>query len=347
MIAGKVKAWLLLPVMALAAGGAMAQQPASPVVIALGGDGLHFSTLHVADGEGLFAKEGIKVDWVDVGNGPKSLAAVLGGSADLSPVGTSDLIKAVAKGLPVVAVSTSFDIYPTTLVLGNAAIARTGITPAMSTDEKVKRIAGANLTIGITTPGSATDDFIRSLLKTRGYDADKVANLQPVGSGPALYAAFEKGTVDGFVWFSPFTDLAVVNKQGQQVVNPFNNDVPEMVGMPYTVLITSRATLAAKHALLAKAILAYTMALKAMADDPATARQVLKAHFSSMNQAALDAGITTYFKGTPKTPVVTPEAIARNAAWMSLTAAAPVKADYGKLVDTSLAVPAYAQVFGK
>jgi NitT/TauT family transport system substrate-binding protein len=343
-----LKAWLAVPTaLIMLVKLAAAQTSGAPLTIALGGDGLHFAALHVAQSEGFFAQEGLNVKFIDVGSGPKSMAAVLGGSADLSPIGATDLIKAVGRKLPAVAVSTCFDVYPTTLVLSNKAIAKAGITPNMTTDEKVKRIAAADLTIGITTPGSATDDFMRSLLKARGYDPDKVVNLQPIGPGSALYAAFEKGTIDGFVWFSPFTDLAVVNKLGSQVLTPLRNQIPEMQGVPYLWLVTSRRTLATRRVELGKAIVAYTRALKLIADDPATARKLLHAHFNGMNSAALDAGITTYLTAVPKTPVISPSAIAKNAAWMSLTSPAPVKANYDQLVAPDLAEAAKDQVLGR
>jgi NitT/TauT family transport system substrate-binding protein len=81
------------------------------------------------------------------------------------------------------------------VALSNEAIEKVGITPDMKIDEKIKRMQG--LKIGMSSSGSSTDTLIRALFLARGYDPDKVVNLQPLGNGAALLDAFEKKLIDG------------------------------------------------------------------------------------------------------------------------------------------------------
>ena len=77
----------------------------------------------------------------------------------------------------------------------------------MPIDEKIKRMQG--LKIGMSSSGSSTDALIRSLFLARGYDPDKVVNLQPLGNGPgpARCWFFEKKLIDGVVWPSPVPEI--------------------------------------------------------------------------------------------------------------------------------------------
>ena len=77
----------------------------------------------------------------------------------------------------------------------------------MSLDEKLKRLHGVK--IGITSPGSSTDEFMRTIMLVRGMDPSRDVQLQPIGIGAPMVAAMEAGATDGFAFMSPFTDMAV------------------------------------------------------------------------------------------------------------------------------------------
>jgi hypothetical protein len=66
-----------------------------------------------------------------------------------------------------------------------------------------------------------------------------------------------------------------------------------------------------------------------------------------MDSAALAAGIKTYLTAVPKTPIITPDSMIKNAAWMSLTSPSPVEAHDSELVAPEIAAAAEKKVFGK
>lgn len=165
-------------------------QPLKKITIALGGDGLQISAIHIPLAAGFFKEEGLEVELVDVNSGPRQVAAIMGGSALFGPLGFIQVIKANAEGGTLAAAANLFSVLDLHLVLSKEAIAKTGITNAMPVDEKIRRMKG--LRIGITSPGSTTDTMARTLFKARGMDPDQTVQLQPLGGGSNMLAALEK-----------------------------------------------------------------------------------------------------------------------------------------------------------
>src|SRR5690349_651222 len=62
--------------LAVTSAGALAQ-PLKKITVALGGDGLHISALHIAMAAGFFKEEGLEVELVDVNSGPRQVAALM------------------------------------------------------------------------------------------------------------------------------------------------------------------------------------------------------------------------------------------------------------------------------
>src|SRR5579871_418724 len=227
-----------LCLLALGAAPAMAL---TKVTSALGGDGLLFAMQHLTAGGGFFKAEGLEVESVDVGSGPRQAAALMGGSSEFTLLGFIHVLKSIAQGGNLVALAPGLNLLDIQLVLSNEAMQKTGITPAMPVDERVKGLKG--LRISITSPGSTTDTWTRSLLKARGYDPDTYITIQPLAGGNPMLAALAKKATDGFSWGPPQSHMAVAQGIGQLAIDPFTDTVPEIAGVPYVVIITSRDTL--------------------------------------------------------------------------------------------------------
>ena len=232
------------------------------VTIAFAGKGLSFMIQYLAIGGGFYKLEGLEPELVDVASGTRQAAAVMGGSAEITQVGFAHTMHAVGRGGDLVGICTAFDAYPIALVLSNDAIKRLGITQAMSLDEKIKRMHGVR--IGITSPGSSTDEFMRTILLVRGMDPARDLKLQPIGIGAPMVAAMQQGSTDGFAFMSPFTDIAVSRGVGQVIADPMTGTVPEYRDVPYQVITTSRATLESKRPLLLHVVRTMTRAMSSL-----------------------------------------------------------------------------------
>lgn len=331
-------------VMAGATRNAQAQAP-EKLKVAIGAAGLYFIVHFVAEGAGFFKKEGLELDTVDVTTGPRQVAAVMGGSVDIAPLGLQLVIQATSRGGNIIALSNGYSILPMSLVLSNDAIKKVGITLDMTTDDKIKRIKG--LKIGITGPGSGTDDMARTLTGTRGLDPDKDITIQPLGNGDSMLAALEKGVTDGFVFTSPIPETAVARGLGQIVVEPLNGDVPEADGVPYIIMATNPLTLQEKRPLLTKAVRAWTNAMKYTLENKEAARKVARAYFTQMDEAVFNIAFDKYVKGVPSHPLIPEENVQKVAKWMSLSKKQTIEASYATAVHPDIAREIGKEILGK
>jgi NitT/TauT family transport system substrate-binding protein len=324
---------------------ASAQPPLQKLTIAIAAKGMSFIIQYVAIGAGFYREEGIDPELVNVASGTRMAAAVMGGSADITQLGLPHALEAVARSGTLVSIGTGFDKYPIALVLSNEAIKRTGITPDMPLDEKIKRLHG--LRIGITSPGSSTDEFVRTILEVRGIDAATAVRLQPIGIGAPMVAATEGGAIDGFAFMSPFTDMIVTRGEGQMIADPMQDNVPEFKDVPYQVIITSVATLQSKRPLLLAAERALTKAIKLCHDQPEEARHFVRAFFTEVPEAEFNAAFDTHMKGVPTTPVITQAQVANTLKMVNLAEKTPINPPFDKVVDNSLAEQAAKAILGR
>jgi NitT/TauT family transport system substrate-binding protein len=336
---------IVLVALVVGAGSGAAQPPPQKLTIALAGKALAFIMQYVAIGAGYYRDEGVDPEIVYVASGTRMAAAVMGGSADITQVGLPHGLEAVAHGGTLVAIGTGFDKYPIALVLSNDAIKRMGITPAMSVDEKIRRLHG--LRIGITSPGSSTDEFMRTIMEVRGMDPATVVRLQPIGIGAPMVAATEGGSIDGFAFMSPFTDMIVSKGEGQIIADPMQDNVPEYKDVPYQVILTSRNELETKRPLLLATERALTRAMKLCHEDPAAAKRIVRAFVTDSSDADYSAAFDTYVKGVPTTPVITRAQVANTLKMVNLAEKAPIDPPFDKVVDNSLAEQAAKDILGK
>jgi NitT/TauT family transport system substrate-binding protein len=338
---------LLFAGVALGAGGAPAAAQSSPqtLKVAIGASGLYFLTHFVAEGGGFFKQEGLELDTIDVTSGPRQVAAVMGGSVDMAPLGLQLVIQATSRGGNIVAISAGYNILPMALVLSNDAIAKAGITDAMSTDDKIKRIKG--LRIGITAPGSGTDDMARTLTSLRGLDPDKDIKILPLGNGDSMLAALQQGLTDGFVFTSPFPEIVVARNLGKIIAEPLLGEVPEAKDVPYIIMSTSRPTLESKRPLLVKAVRAWTKAMKFAQEDKEAARKIARQYYKDMDEAVFNVAFDKYVKGMSTHPVIPEENVKRVADWMSLSKKTTISANYADSVYPDIAKEVGKEILGR
>jgi len=333
---------LFLAVCLLVPDLASAQQKLDKLTITSGGDGMHYFPFYIARGGGFFTREGIDADWVNVNSGTRQAASIMGGSADMTPMAFFHVIKARGEGADVVAIGDVFDVYGMTIVLSNEAIAKNGIKLDMSIDEKVKRLEG--LKIGISSAGSSTDQLIRSVLVARGYNPDKAVSLLPFGAGTSILAAFEKKLTDGVVYVAPIPEIIEQKGLGKTIINPFKNEVPELVDVPFVVTATSRATLEKKPDLMRRAMHALAAAMEFSQTHPEETAKIMRQYFPDLDESLFKQVVETYRKATPRSPVLTSQQLDKTVAWMNIQSTTKITAKFDDVVDDRLAKEALASV---
>ncbi|HEX4818056.1 MAG TPA: ABC transporter substrate-binding protein, partial [Nonomuraea sp.] len=197
------------------------------------------SALYVAKDDGMFAKEGLTVEIVEVESGNDSMAALASGQAQYADVGFEDLAELSTAGDDsVVMAHDILNRVTLTLVMRKEVAERKRVTAASPLQDRLRALQG--LRIGITSPGSPTDTYMRYYLGSVGLDPERDVELVPLGGGSALLAALEKGQIDAYHLSPPTPYVAAEKGFGVVLVDGPKGEVPELDRFDYTAWATSR-----------------------------------------------------------------------------------------------------------
>lgn len=229
-------AFVLLAAWCLPDGSASAQQ--LPKMVHAGLRTLYLAPVFIGIDRGIFKANGVEVTYQELESGALSPAALLSGQAHI----TSDEILGIAplakQGKEFFMVYNLMDRMTMNLVVRKDALQKAGYDPKASVAQKAKALKG--LTIGITRPGAPTDTYSRYFMIMAGLDPKRDATLVQIGGGGALNAAFRSGRIDAFMLSPPFPQTAEKDGVGTIIINNTSGEVPELTGMSYIVLFTTK-----------------------------------------------------------------------------------------------------------
>ena len=129
---------------------------------------------------GLFEKNGLNVEPVQIRGGAVSTMAIMSGQSVLSGVGASSVIAARVEGADIVLLACPTDLEPVYL------IAR----PEIKSPSELKGKAA-----GITRLNSSIHFYLRSATRMVGVDSDKEMTLLQLGGSPEIVTALESGRI--------------------------------------------------------------------------------------------------------------------------------------------------------
>ncbi|QVQ51941.1 ABC transporter substrate-binding protein [Spiractinospora alimapuensis] len=113
-----------------------------------------------------------------------------------------------------------------------------GVSRDSDLEDRLAALDG--LTLGVTSPGSSTDDFMRYSLRRAGLDPERDAEIIAVGGGPALLAALEEGQIDAYHLSPPTPFIAEAQGFGTVLINGPEDDVPEFAEFVFTAWAADR-----------------------------------------------------------------------------------------------------------
>jgi ABC-type nitrate/sulfonate/bicarbonate transport system substrate-binding protein len=312
-----------------------ADTPVQKATVAVGGQGLVFIVLYTGVDAGFFRQQGLDITILDVGSGTRQAAAIMGGSAEMSTVGFEQNMQADARGGSLVAVCSCFNAFPMNITLSRKAADKNGFKPGLSLDDKIKRLHG--LRLGISSPGSSTEQFVRTLFLARGMNPETEVSLQPVGGGAPMLAALEAGSIDGFVWMPPFSTAAVAKDNAEIVIDAMTGEVPEFTNYAYMGLSTSRQTLDSKRPVLLSAVRAFAATIKFIHADPDKAAAVIRHRFPEMDDDQYRKAFDLFVKGVPTTPEIEEARYNKTLATLNISLKPPLAVSYSQVVMPALA----------
>ncbi len=323
-------------------GGSAAAQ--TKITIAQSSQSLTFVPIYIAQNKGYFKDEGLDVNLVLAGGGPKALTALISGSAQFAASVLSDAIIAHRKGRKDVReIAALANGYTIPLVLRKDVATKRGITPQSPLKDKVAAMKG--LKMGVTTPGAGTDLLVRYLMLSHGFQPDRDLQIVPVGGVDTMRAALEAGRIDGCSCLIPIDIVSVRNGLAIPFVDP-TKDVPGLRGVHFGTVHASKAYNDA-HPKVAEAFArAIVRATHLLATDPNGAREATRPYFAALDADTYKAAWDSVYPIMPRDPELTPDGVQKELDFekLVLPAEESFAVPFAELVDNSWVRKAKAAV---
>jgi NitT/TauT family transport system substrate-binding protein len=113
-----------------------------------------------------------------------------------------------------------------------------GVSRESSIEERYAALKG--LRLGVTSPGAATDKYMRYYLRQAGLDPERDAEIIAIGDGASLLAALETGQIDAYQLSPPTPYVAEAEGFGTVLIDGAAGDVPLFSNFVYTGFATNR-----------------------------------------------------------------------------------------------------------
>ena len=144
----------------------------------------------VAIQQKLFEAEGISAEIVDFDGGGPAVQALAGGGIDLCICAGDHALRLASRGLGGAVLVALLDKHPYSL-----------LAPASSLAGDLAALRGK--AIGITSPGSLTDNTLRFEIRKIGLNPDSDYEIIAAGTGASMRAAIERGSVVAGMFTTP------------------------------------------------------------------------------------------------------------------------------------------------
>lgn len=254
-----------------------------------------------AQGTGLFTGAGLKLSLAATNRGVNQ-DALIGGAADILLGAPTQNMRVQIRRQPVKMICGWVNKFASNVVIRKAVADKAGVTEASAPVQKAAALRG--LKIGTTGPGGGPDQLARYLMRMAKIDPATDAELVPIqGGGAAILAAYERGTIDGFVLSSPTSDVAISKFGAVYLFNMVTNPPPELEDYLYITASVSEKTAKEKPAELTAYCKGIALALRGISGDPAGFKDWAKTHFGDMDPALFETAFSNNIGMYMKTPV--------------------------------------------
>lgn len=235
--------------------------------------------LYVADSEGYFDDEGLTVNIVELESGQAGVSAVVSGTAQFADIGLDDLAVLTGEGEDSMVMAYNLVNRVTlTLVMDVDVAADLGVDRDSSIEERYASLEG--LTLGVTSPGAATDKYMRYYLRQAGLDPDRDANIVAIGGG-SLLAALESGQIDAYQLSPPTPYIAEAEGFGMILIDGPEGDVPLFSDFAYTGFATNQDWADDNPEAVESFITALSRGMDFVIEDPEAAAEIVQEYLGT------------------------------------------------------------------
>jgi ABC-type nitrate/sulfonate/bicarbonate transport system substrate-binding protein len=262
--------------------------PAAPVKVTItqAVDNLAFAPVYVTKSKGYFTEEGVDADVTVVEGGNAATQAVVGRSAQFALSDTGEVTQPNDKGVNLVAVATVMGKLTMNLVMRKDLATQLNVSRESPIDARLRSLK--DRTIGITSPGAATEVFSSYYLRTQGFDPERDAKMVAVGGGPSLLAA------------PPVPETAVAEGYGTLLVSASQGDVPQLNEFAYEVLYARKDYVDQNRDTARRVARAIARGNNFIVDNPAATLTLLPEHFPRVPAPMLEEAMAFLAPAVPR-----------------------------------------------
>ena len=245
------------------------------------------AVLWIAKETNIFRDNGLDVDLVYIGGGPRSMAALLSGQLQIIGTGGNSLVAANLQGAKdAVLIATTYN----TLVF--SLMTRANL-------KEPKDLKGK--TFGVTGLGSLTDFTLRTLLRRWALDPARDVVIRPMGGYPEILTGLQSGILDGGM-FSPPSNLNAQALGFREFIDAGST------GIEYasTCYGTTRRFIREHRETVAQFMRALTAAIHRFKTDKAGSLKIMQQYIKNRDPRVLEETYRVYaLKYLPKAPYPT------------------------------------------
>jgi NitT/TauT family transport system substrate-binding protein len=234
---------------------------------------------------GLFAKNGLNVEPVQIRGGAVSTMAIMSGQTVLSGVGAGSVVAARVEGGDIVLLACPTDLEPVFL------IAR----PEIKSPSDLKGKAA-----GITRLNSSIHFYLRSAARMVGVDSDKEMTLLQLGGSPEIVGALESGRIAAAA-LTIRDVLPFMQRNWPVLVDLSKTDLV----YPSSCVTSSRAFVKAEPKAVNAFLHTYVSAIQVIKKDLKLAERTLTKWLKERESGNLTASVEAFvrlFKAVPDVP---------------------------------------------
>ena len=239
----------------------------------------------VGQDSGLFTKNGLSIEPVQIRGGAVSTMAIMSGQTVLSGVGAGSVIAARVEGGDIVLLACPTDLEPVSL------IAR----PEIKSPSDLKGKAA-----GITRLNSSIHFYLRSAARMIGVDSDKEMTLLQLGGSPEIVSALESGRIAAAA-LTIRDVLPFMQRNWPVLVDLTKSDLI----YPSSCVTSSRAFVKAEPKTVTAFLNTYVSAIHLIKKDPKLAERTLIKWLKEKESANLTKSVEAFvrlFKAAPYVP---------------------------------------------
>ena len=281
-------AWLAISVATAATQVARAADP-TPFKIGISAPVVTILPVWMAEAGGFYAKEGLKVEVINMEGGTRGLQVLLSGEIQGMHVGLAPALLANAQGADLRLITSTCNTIPITM------FTKAGVTTA--------NLKGK--TFGISTFGSETDIATSIVLKQVGLTRQDVTVSQ-IGGSSQRFAALVAGRIDVAPLIEPAITLA--NERG---FNPVIDLAAAKTPWIFDSVVVTNSYLRRNSDTLTRFVKAYVAGAYLALSDEAKAKQVIAQKFRTDDPKVIAATLADFKRLMPRDAAPTLEG-ARN-----------------------------------